>query len=733
MALGKGSQIGGVFVRVGADTTDLIRGLAKSQASVKQFVKVAGSLFAAFKVAQAAYGAALLGMARSEMKVIDSQAKLSRALGGTVTGLRAVKWAAEDNGIDGLEGSLNRLNRRLGAVEIGAGPAVKTVKQLGLNLKELASMDVDSRLATIADSIRDSGVSSQQAARHLQNLGFEQRGVAELFMQGGDAIREARKDIEDYGLAVSQIDAARIEAANSAFDRLRLVSDGLRTQLAVRLAPSLLEIGQRFATIAKSIVDAITQVDEMSDAADGLGGNTSIVQFAKAATIALAQLADFAVKSIKSVNYAIKSLELIDSWAHLEIARNRMESGPGFFDRLMGRDSQNLIDAHGKALRRHSQASQDAQRAAEDLAQSGGKFEELVRNAWAQPLPEITVPASSRGGDISPAGGKDDGKLKKELDDYKNRLKALSEFLSTKEQLEVSATAQRMADLQGILDRGLIQEGQYRSMVLGVTEKHFDALAEIEEERGKEALARLSEMNELKLLSDREHSQRVLDQSEKNQMALTQLLVDSFMERMEMLNGMRDEGDISDAEHKQKMLEAEQKYQEELVLIAARGAQQRNDVAAKEAADRQAVVGKMLSNMASLMNSGNKKLFEIGKVAAIAEALVSARESVVHAYKFGNKVGGPALGAAFAATAAAATAAQIAAIKNTQFSGGGGTGAGYSKPTDALPQDPTGGGGRGNQIVTINVEGELLSKKTVRSLIDQINDAVGDGARIQVA
>jgi len=73
------------------------------------------------------------------------------------------------------------------------------------------------------------------------------------------------------------------------------------------------------------------------------------------------------------------------------------------------------------------------------------------------------------------------------------------------------------------------------------------------------------------------------------------------------------------------------------------------------------------NNASSLMNSQSRKLFELGKVAAISNAIVSATESVPHAYKWGTQMGGPILGAAFAATAIAATATQIQAINATQF------------------------------------------------------------------
>src|SRR5690554_3991899 len=278
MATAVGSTIGALRVVIGADTTGVQRGLRETStrmAGLRRAIVPTIATVAALGAAFTAAAATMYGMARAEMNVIDSQAKLARSIGGTVTGLRAMKLAAEDNGIDGLESSLNRMNRRLGAVEMAGGPAAATVERLGLNIRELAQMDIDDRLATIADSIRDSGMSAQEAARHLQQLGFQQAEATTFFMQGGDAIREARDRVEDFGLAVSMISAAQIEEANTQLSRMQTIAQGLRTQLAVRLAPTLLEISSRFANVAQAALAALTQVDDLDDAARSMGSNTS--------------------------------------------------------------------------------------------------------------------------------------------------------------------------------------------------------------------------------------------------------------------------------------------------------------------------------------------------------------------------------------------------------------------------------------------------------------------------
>jgi len=82
----------------------------------------------------------------------------------------------------------------------------------------------------------------------------------------------------------------------------------------------------------------------------------------------------------------------------------------------------------------------------------------------------------------------------------------------------------------------------------------------------------------------------------------------------------------------------------------------------------------------------NKTFFNINKIAAISEALINAKAAVVGAYRYGNNIGGPIVGAAFAATAAATTAAQIQSIRSQQFNGGGGVSASGSSSSGLTSQ-----------------------------------------------
>lgn len=180
-------------------------------------------------------------------------------------------------------------------------------------------------------------------------------------------------------------------------------------------------------------------------------------------------------------------------------------------------------------------------------------------------------------------------------------------------------------------------------------------------------------------------------------------------------------------------LEAEQaRHAQAIIDIEQKATDKREALAEAERKQKLGIASGMFGNLSTLMNTESKKLFEIGKTAAIANAVVSGIEAVVHSYKEGSKIGGPVLGAAFAATAAAATAAQIQNIRSQQFGGGGTVSAGttggaspgvYQPSQPIIPTGPDTGAGRGVQIVFNGDVNGIDAQQLAEQLADHIESS----------
>ena len=134
------------------------------------------------------------------------------------------------------------------------------------------------------------------------------------------------------------------------------------------------------------------------------------------------------------------------------------------------------------------------------------------------------------------------------------------------------------------------------------------------------------------------------------------------------------------------------------------------------------------SGLVSLMNSNSRKLFEVGKAAAIANTIISGIEEVSHAFRWGTNMGGPYLGAAFAAAAAAGVAMRVQQINSTKFgSSGGATSIGSGGTPVVNTQTQT-------QVASIQIVGNnnaTFTRDQVVGLIGAINEAVGDGVKLE--
>ena len=246
-------NLGTLTVDMVAKTAGFVQGMDKAGRSTKQWKtqvesdlktvdKVARISLAAIAGAAVAAGTALAGMTKKGIETAANQNALARALDTSYDSLTALNLAFGDSGIDGFEASMNRLNRRLGAAELGRGAALKTVQELGLNLKELANVNADQRIAIISQRIKEVAENSQQAARFAQDLGFEQQAAAAFFLQGSDAILKYTRQVKALGLGLSDLDAENIEKAQRAMGIFGDITKATTEQLAARFAPTIAEI-----------------------------------------------------------------------------------------------------------------------------------------------------------------------------------------------------------------------------------------------------------------------------------------------------------------------------------------------------------------------------------------------------------------------------------------------------------------------------------------------------------
>ena len=206
-----------------------------------------------------------------------------------------------------------------------------------------------------------------------------------------------------------------------------------------------------------------------------------------------------------------------------------------------------------------------------------------------------------------------------------------------------------------------------------------------------------------------------------------------YEERLAILNEARLREILTEEEFANRKVQIEEDMQTRLAEARKRGLtelQRFNEASFK---DQAKTVAQQLMNMTASVTRESRAMFNINKAASLANAVVSTYEGINKALASYP----PPLSFAMAAAQAAAGFANVRAIASQQFgSGAAAPSVASTTPAGATAVSPVGGGGgggtMGQQVVTINLTGEIFGRDQVRGLISQINEAISDGAQLRL-
>jgi hypothetical protein len=209
-----------------------------------------------------------------------------------------------------------------------------------------------------------------------------------------------------------------------------------------------------------------------------------------------------------------------------------------------------------------------------------------------------------------------------------------------------------------------------------------------------------------------------LERLREANMSELQLLADKQMQEIETINAGWDQKLLTDESWNVLMEETRQRHEDEMTAIEQRAADARAKVAEAEAAQKKQIMASALSGLTTLMNSESRKMFEIGKAAAIAQSIVSTYTGMTKALELGWPLG------PIAASAIGATGfAQVASIRSQSFGGGGAGAAATGSNTAAVNASsiPASAGPAGG---TLTVQGlsasSLFSGDAVSALAEEL-------------
>ena len=203
-----------------------------------------------------------------------------------------------------------------------------------------------------------------------------------------------------------------------------------------------------------------------------------------------------------------------------------------------------------------------------------------------------------------------------------------------------------------------------------------------------------------------------LEALQQRYMEESELILAQQEDALEKLREFREKKIATEEEYNALEADIKAEHQEQLAKIEREAQQQR----------LQAFSG-ALGDLASLMQSGNEKLFKVGQAAAVADAVVNGYSAAVAAWEKGMKIGGPPVAASFTAASIAKTGALIAGIKSASSSGstGAATTSGTASGAAAAPQE--------RRVAEFRFTGGNVLDPS--AIVDAMNEAYDQGYQIR--
>ena len=625
----------------------------------------------AFTIAGGAAVGALSLIYKENTKVVDSLAKQADVIGIGTKELQAYQHAAKLVGVsqNTVTESLIKSSKRLGEFTNGGGAAATWLKRLNLNVDELKKLNPSELFDVYSKSIQGLSTRHEKLAAMSALFGDESRKLIPLIQDGGAAIQQARKEFEDYGTALTRVDAAKVEAANDAMTRVSAVLKGFGQRFTVEIAPFIEAATKEIMKFIKEsggVGNIITNL--FNRIVKGAGYAGDFIQGLRFAFVAV----KYAVASV-----AVGVAELVDEIIFgfqkaqekvLEFGRRALLpilDGLGYVSDSAFQARNNLVRAMRdaeKAAKSTSLVTQALQSTLDDVKKEmaeiaiqglpSDKIEAALNrikskaDEAAKKVAQVVKTRQESETGAIPLIAKKDDKEKKHEESLLKKVEALTTSLLTEEEKEQESYIRRLAMLEDAQERELITKERYNELERGLKEQHYEKLKELEETNTDEALAIWE-------------------------------------------SGWKGKAEI---------------------------------------------VGGVMGQMATLMQSRSKTMFEIGKKAAIAETIVSTITSAQKAFQTFSAF--PPVAAAVAASVAAAGLARVQQIRSTSFGGGGSASSsggttvasagGISAESVPAAQATEPDGMTASNVTTIVVQGNP-TREHLKELSGQMNQAARDG------
>jgi hypothetical protein len=735
-------------------TTELTRALSLTEKMSSQFqvnfsrmgkeLASVGKLAAGMGIAMTTAAAAGIGvMAVQAFNAGDKLNKMADKIGVSVEWLQQMDWVARQTGtsIESITSSFRFLERAMVAAKDPTSQQALLFKQLGLSIAEVTAMKPEDRFEAVRDALSKVGDQSQRTVATMALLGRGASDMALLVKGSADKVSDLKKEISDTGTVLGKQDYNKLEAAADALELMEQYAAGVAKVIGSELSPFVVQLVEDFTQNENAIdnvrdamkwlvdatfsgvaviVDAVRIFQIAWHAAKAVVASLSVTMYEVRDSVSAVLsylygiLSNFGM-AVGNVWYALYETSML-AWEGLKsgvtLVMNSIQATIGGSLIAIGKALSYLPGSVGKSVEDAGRSMVTGTKKSTEEAANALKLQaNVVSEAWKEAGAQIGEAVSSF-----------------------NFNKATEGYKSESNKLARVAEKEYWEQLNDILNKPF--EGKGIIEWKDRARKNLDMKTATTTKKGRT----VDDSGNTELDLEADARQKKLDALRAQVGTETEIEMAEYNKRVSTLNEMKDADFAYDGERNKLREQIEQEHQDRLLAISSSAAGAQMKLWRSGWEGKMSVASQYLGNIATLMNSKNKQMFEIGKIAAYAQTVVNTAEAAMSSFKFGSAIGGPVLGAAFAATAVAAGMVQLQTISSASFGGGGSVSAGGGGSPSGAPM-PGELNNQGipsmqqapQQTIYLSVEGDFVSRDAVFKLIDQINDARRDGARIEAA
>lgn len=342
-----------LVAKTGNFTGPMDKAARQTKKNSDQMAKAGKAVGIGIAAGATAAAAGLLLMIQRERDLIDQQAKTAQQLDTTYESMANLRRAGELGGVgfEKIETAGRTLNTNIGKAIQGVDAQAKAFDRLGVSAQEIYDLPLDERIAVINQALIENVQASERGAVAADIFGS--RNAAAMQQLDPSTIAEAARQVEIFGLNLSDVDAAKVEMANDAMSTMGLLTDGVGKQLTVKLAPILKAIGDEFlrsaeeagglGQVVSDVVDsAVPAIGFVISAADGVARGFSIAADTIVGTFATAE---FWVNTIGAeIMDIIDNIPGIDLSVNVESMRASARVAKGVAAEAMASIQQSLLE-----------------------------------------------------------------------------------------------------------------------------------------------------------------------------------------------------------------------------------------------------------------------------------------------------------------------------------------------------------------------------------------------------